>query len=497
MKQERLDRSQIAVIDIGSNSVRLVIYNVSGRAFLPHYNERIMAGLGTGIAETGKLSEDGKEKALRVLRRFSAILKGLSVEQTRAVATAAVRTASDGTGFLTDAETALGNPIKVLSGDDEARLSARGVAEGMYDADGLVGDLGGSSLEFAEISEGSVNSVESHLLGPLAMLREGEPAEKLRKRIGRRLADSNTLPGRGGRLYLVGGAWRALAKLHMDLVDYPLQQLHGYHMDGRDVSLILEASQSSDPVVRQRLIKASQRRIDILPYAGLALAETFKAGGFKDIVVSSHGLREGVVFDAIGSAANGRDRLLDAVALYLNLDDSQRRFAGDLFEWIRPVIRPPEDLFGTRLMETRILAAACMFADSGARFHPDHRADMAYQHALRGPFTNITHTERAFLAFATGARYARGFDTRRSLQPLLEKPQTRLARQVGAIMRLGAVYSGRSADVLLTSRLEISGKKLVLNIRPDHRAMVSNAVERRLSVAADLLELEPLVTEWS
>ncbi|MEO0881688.1 MAG: Ppx/GppA family phosphatase [Pseudomonadota bacterium] len=496
MTRPPVTKSQIAVIDIGSNSVRLVIYSVSGRAFLPHYNERVMAGLGTGLSETGRLSAEGRDNALRALRRFGAILKGLSVDTIKAVGTAAVRTAGDGPAFLKDAEAALGRPIRVLSGDEEARLSAIGVAESLYGADGLVGDLGGSSLEFAEVRGGEVVSGESHLLGPLAMLRDVQSQRKLRQQIAAVLEASSLLNCRGGRLYLVGGAWRALAKLHMDLTDYPLQQLHAYRLDARAIALILEASQSNDPVSRQRLSKASQRRLAVLPYAGLALDETFRIGAFEEVIVSSHGLREGIIFDALGRVAHGRDHLLDAIALYLNLDPMQRAFAEALYEWLLPAIRPPVDLFGSRLVDMRILAAACLFADSGARFHPDHRAEMAYQHALRGPFANITHLERAFVAYATGARYARGFEVRKSLQPLLDKPYVKLARQLGAIMRLGAVYSGRSADILKTCKLEISGGTLVLKIAPTHRAMVSNAVERRLTVAANLLELEHSVTDW-
>ncbi|MEM6411975.1 MAG: hypothetical protein AAF683_10620 [Pseudomonadota bacterium] len=497
MTRSPAKKSQIAVIDIGSNSVRLVIYSVAGRAFLPYLNERVMAGLGRGISETGRLSDEGRERALRALRRFGAILDGLDIDQVSAVATAAVRTAKDGHEFLELANRSLGHPIVVLSGSEEARLSAVGVVEGLYGVDGLVGDLGGSSLELAEVSESEFVAGESHLIGPLSMLNGEEPGKKTREKIRKVLAKSELLPGRGGRLYLVGGAWRALAKLHMDLTDYPLQQLHAYRLDASAVSLILEVSQARDPLSRQRLTKASQRRVNVLPYAGLALAETFGVGEFEEIIVSSHGLRDGIIFDMLGKTSAGRDRLLDAISLYLNLDEIQREFSHLLFEWLLPVIRPPADLFGSRLVENRIIAAACLFADSGARFHPDHRAEMAYQHALRGPFANITHLERAFVAYATGARYSRGFDVRKSLQPLLGKPYVKLARQLGAVMRLGTVYSGRSAEILRTCRLSISGGNLELQVGNEHRPMISSAVERRLSAAASLLELEPKVADWN
>lgn len=480
-----------AVIDIGSNSVRLVIYDVSGKALLPHYNERVMAGLGQGLAETGCLSAEGTDKAIRALGRFRAILSGLSVRHVRAVATAAVRVARDGPHFLARASEVLEVPVQAISGEEEAYLSAVGVASGVHRAEGLVGDLGGSSLEFACLKNGAVLSGETHMLGPLAMMRADESPEKLRKRVHKLLRSSRLLPECGGRFYMVGGAWRALAKLHMDLVGYPLGQLQAYRMDRHAVALTTEASQSTDAFVRQRLAKASQKRLRVLPYAGIVLGELFAIGGFEEAVVSSHGLREGVILEGLASETGSRDALLDGILLYLRQARPRQVFGQTLFEWLQPVIQAPEDLFGDVTLEERIVAATCLLADSGARFHPDHRADMAYDQALRGPFAGVTHQERSFIALAIGCRYARSFEPRGHMLPLLAKGHMRLARQLGAIMRLGAVYSGRSATVLQTSRLSIEEGALVLAVNSADRAMVSNAVERRLAVAADLLGLVP------
>ena len=385
------DATWHAVVDIGSNSVRLVVYTVAGRAMLPHYNERVMAGLGKGLRETGKLSEAGTEKALRALGRFRAILKGLSVQSIRAVATAAARSAADGPAFLAKAQYALGAPIDVVSGKQEAQLAALGVIGGFHDADGVIGDLGGSSLEFARIGGGEVIDRESHMLGPLAMMQSDEPLAKLSKRIEKALADSPVLKSGGGRFFMVGGAWRALAKFHMDIVDYPLRQLHAYRLDSHAIALIREACQSPDAFVRQRLAKASQRRLDVLPYAGLVLSTAFEMGRFSEAVVSSHGLREGVILSGLSEdQVRDDDPLLDGVTLYQRLEPERLAFGRALFDWLLPVMRPGRDLFDTPLIDPRILAAACLLADSGARFHPDNRAEMAYEHALRGPFSSIT-----------------------------------------------------------------------------------------------------------
>ncbi|MEL7130056.1 MAG: hypothetical protein AAGK23_10945, partial [Pseudomonadota bacterium] len=233
------------VIDIGSNSVRLVIYDVYGRALLPHYNEKVMAGLGEGLAETGHLSTTGRATAAKALARFKAVLDGLAVKpaRVRGVATAAVREASDGAAFLAEIAETLGLPMEAISGAEEARLSALGVAAGFHAPTGLIGDLGGSSLELAKLHDGWVEKGETHMLGPLAIM-PGDPMDldmpSLRQRVRKRLKQSDVLPGIGGRFFMVGGAWRALAKLHMDLDDYPLRQLHAYRLDRKAVALINE-----------------------------------------------------------------------------------------------------------------------------------------------------------------------------------------------------------------------------------------------------------------
>lgn len=491
MSDAAIDPAWHAVIDIGSNSVRLVIYDVAGQAMLPHYNERVMAGLGKGLPETGKLSADGVETALKALGRFRAIIDGLDVRHVRAVATAAVRSASDGKPFLARAYRETGCRIDVIAGTEEARLSAIGVASGTYRANGLVGDLGGSSLEFARLADGDVIGGETHMLGPLAMLASDDNDDKIAKHVRRSLKASGLLAGHRGRFYMVGGAWRALAKFHMDLTDYPLQQLHAYRLDRRAVALIHEASHSKDAIVRQRLVKASQKRAAILPYAAMVLKEVVEIGKFDEVVVSVNGLREGVIREGLRASSAVRDPLADGIDLFLRQQAPRRAFGIALNDWLKGVIDPGHDLFGGADVSGRIIAAACLLADSAARFHPDHRADLAYDQALRGPFSGVTHAERAFIALAIGYRYARGFEPPTEMLPLVSQDLANLAAQLGACMRLGAVYSGRSAAVLKTASLAVADHRLVLTVGSNHRAMVSQAVERRLEVAADLLGLDP------
>ncbi len=489
----RLNR--VAIIDIGSNSVRLVVYDSAGAALLQRFNEKVMAGLGRGLGETGRLSSEGVDAALAALRRFRAILDGLGVRRTRAVATAAVRAAEDGGEFAHQASLVLGAPIEVLSGDDEARLSSVGVRGGFFNAEGLVGDLGGSSLELARISKAGMGRMETHMLGPLAVLDHNRFDERaLRKRVRAALKTSSVLEGGERRFYAVGGAWRALAKIHMDLTGYKLQILHAYSMRPKAVRAAVKAALSDDPAMRARRNALAGRRSDSLPYAALLLDEVCEAGRVNEVVISSYGLREGAALDLLGVQA--ADPLPPGVGLAARIGPRQVRFGQALYQFVAPVIEFGGDLFGEPAVGERLAATACLLADSGARLHPDHRAALAYELALRGGYAGADHRERAFIALAVGARYSKRFTPPDQYADLLEPEAERVARQLAACIRIGAVMSGRSADVLNDAALTRDRRTLVLSVSPRDEAMLSDTVTRRLAQAAQLLELEPSIVVY-
>ena len=476
-----------AVIDIGSNSVRLVIYRLVRSAALPHFNEKVLAGLGRGLTETQKLSKEGRKLALAALRRYQAILSALGVTEVRAVATAAVRVAKDGDDFVKEAESILGLPIIVLSGIDEAKLSALGVIAGTFRAEGVVGDLGGSSLEFSRIHGGKHEGGETHLLGPLSL----DPDMKVRDRrkwVRAALKKSPIIKSKpGGVFYAVGGAWRAFAKLHIQMQEYPLQALHGYRLDAREVAQFARQTIVSSSVMRAHIHSATGRSPENIAHAAIVLEQVFDIGNFEQLYVSAHGVREGVLAEA--DLAEDGDPLIDGIAATAHLDETQYAFGDALHKFVRPVLPMDRDLFGYSEKQERIDRAACMLADSGARLHPDHRADLAYDLALRGAYTGATHAQRAFIALAVGCRYYKSF--RRPDRDRVLMPQTRAdrARQLGALMRLGGVFSGRSAPLLEFASLQHTRGKLVLNVEESRAAMVSETVRKRLAQAADRLKL--------
>lgn len=486
-----------AVVDIGSNSVRLVIYELTGSAALPYFNEKVLAGLGRGLPETGRLSPEGVKQALGALRRYRAILKGMGVREVIAVATAAVREAEDGADFARLAATELGAKLQILSGSDEGRLSALGVRVGFDQPDGIVGDLGGSSLEFHRITPAGQEGLgETHPLGPfsLTMPADARPADR-RKAIRKVLKNSELLKTDARRLYAVGGSWRALASVHIDLTAYPLGVLHGYRMNGQAIRHVTREilSTQRDKDMAARISALVGRRYDTILHAALVLDEVFDMGGFKEVVISANGLRDGVLFDQRGKTlfhtpdVPAGDPLIDGILAYLRLDQQQYAFGEALYDFIQPVL--PRSA-----ARERIFRAACLTADCGARYHPDHRADMAYFLILRSPVRCLTHEDRVLLAHAIGARYTHKFQRPREFTRLGRESDEGLARILGAAMRLGAIYSGRSALLLQQVRLRTTKSKLILEVRTGHEDMISATVEKRLSQLATFMDLDAQVS---
>ena len=475
---------KVAIIDIGSNSCRMVIYEQSGGALIPYFNEKAMAGLGRDLAETGRLSPAGKELALQTFHRFRAITASLKIKDVRAVATAAVREAVDGDEFKTTAEGILGVTIQVLTGADEGRLSAVGVNAGFFNPKGLVADLGGTSMELLSLSDDKVG--ETYLLGPLARNKDIDLAPEKRAKVMRKiLGNSDLIEGNQGvKLYAVGGAWRNVAAVHMMLRNYPLKVAHGYSMSRTDVRNVIDAADlaKSDKLTREQLQGVSKRRFDTLLHASILLDTLMQRLDTDKVVISSFGLRDGVAADSLD--IDGGNGLLDAVPLFLRSSEESVLFGRELYSFIHPI----SEQF--KQSET-VLRAICMMADAGARMHPDHRANLVYEQVLRAPVPALSHTQRLFAAYAAASRYTFKFVEEPSYSGILKLSLKRRAKILGCAMRLASVYSGRSGAILATARLQVLDGALCMHVDRNYSDLISETVERRLAQLSGLMKLHP------
>jgi exopolyphosphatase/guanosine-5'-triphosphate,3'-diphosphate pyrophosphatase len=472
LRGDRPEGRQAAVIDLGSNSVRLVIYRVEGRAIWTVFNEKSLAGLGRDLPVTGRLSSDGVEVALRALHRFRTLLSGFEAQHVTAVATAAVREAADGPAFLRRVKAETDLDVRVLSGEEEARYAALGVLAGDPTAEGVVGDLGGSSLELVRLSGGEPQAGESLALGPFAL---GAPRaldiERTRRAIEAEIAP---LAGRfrGKTFHAVGGAWRNLSLLHMEISNYPLKVAHQYEMSRSDAVEMARFVERLSKSSLERVQGLSKKRFDTLPYAALVLEAVIERLGVERVMMSAYGVREGLLLEAMDPQVRDRDPLVAGCEALTAVRGLSHELGGALEHWLAPVFRRLPSVFGDR--EPVLTAAACRLADIGARLHPDHRADLAFEEVLRAPIPGMNHAERTFLASAAFSRYTAASPSAASeaVGRLLTSERRQRARALGAAIRLGSDLSGRDAQLLQHASLSLNGERLRLTAAPGWEDML-------------------------
>ncbi|WP_375403482.1 Ppx/GppA family phosphatase [uncultured Sphingomonas sp.] len=481
-------RPRTAIIDIGSNSVRLVVYQGPARLPAILFNEKVMAGLGRGLAATGAIEPGALRKARTALARFAAIARVMEVEHLRTVATAAVRDASNGAELIDDADR-LGLRVEILPGEQEALAAGEGVLSGIPDAGGIVGDLGGGSLELVSVEDGRVGERVSLPLGVLriAKLREWGPLQFERQVAA--MIDGAGWAGRGRDLpfYLVGGSWRALAKLDMALTDYPLPVIHQYALSA---ARIAELEGIIVPMPRQRLREVAginSTRAGLLGDAAALLSVVLRRLGATTTVVSSFGLREGLLYGALDAETRAQDPLIVGAREEGRL---LGRFPehGDLLDrWIAPLF-PARPADGARLRH-----AACLLADVGWHANPDFRAERGIETALHGSWVAIDGAGRAVLAQCLATALAGGITTPEPLNRLA--PASRLDEAIawGLAVRVGQRLSGGVAGPLERSRISDDGAAITLHLAPADRALYGEAVEKRHAALAAFLGRTPVL----
>jgi exopolyphosphatase/guanosine-5'-triphosphate,3'-diphosphate pyrophosphatase len=488
------DRSpgrQAAVIDVGSNSVRLVVYRLEGRALWTVFNEKALAGLGRDLPSTGRLSPQGVQTAFMALRRFHAVLNGWRDEDVFAVATAAVREAADGPAFLRRAHEEIGLNIRLLSGEEEARYAGLGVIAGQPDARGVAGDLGGSSLELIPLAGGAPGEGATLPLGPFA-LGAPRPLEtgQLRRVIDaalRPMANRFASP----HFHAVGGGWRNLALLHMAMADYPLHVTHQYHMDRTEALDVARFAARQSKQSLERIEGLSKKRVETLPYSALVLEALVEQLGVEQVVISAYGLREGLLLDSMDLAEQARDPLIEGCEAFAAVRGLSAELGPPLEAWLAPAMNSLPAVFGAR--DPILRAAACRLADLGARLHPDHRADLVFEQVLRSPIAGMNHPERAFLASVAFSRHTMAVTPPEPavIARLLSSDQRQRARALGAAVRLGFDLSGRNPELLRRSSLSIDGERLVLRAEPDWRDMLlGEQTAKRATSLASILKLK-------
>jgi exopolyphosphatase/guanosine-5'-triphosphate,3'-diphosphate pyrophosphatase len=485
----------VGVIDIGSNSVRLVVYEGLTRSPTPIFNEKVLCGLGREVQSTGLLAPDAVEKALTALNRFRVLCDRLNVGRLLGIATAACRDATNGKAFVTEAERACGIKIEIASGKREAELSALGVVSGFHKPDGIVGDLGGGSLELTDIRGHRVKPGVTLPLGGLALqdisAKSLKKAEKfVKKELGRASALEH---GTGRTFFAIGGTWRSLARLHMWQTGYPLHVMHGYVIPAKEALEFSGLVHRVNSETLSQIEVVAEARRPLLSYAALVLEQIVRVARPKEVVISALGVREGLLYSLLDRDERARDPLI-AAASELNLLRSRSPAHGqELIAWT--------DLFiaSTGLDETaeerRLRHAACLLADIGWRAHPDYRGEQSLNIIANAAFVAIDHPGRTFLALAVFFRHVGLIDE--ELSPRLrELATTRVldrARVLGAALRVAYLVSAATPGVLPETPMLVERGRLVLRFTSGLKPLAGERVFARLRQLARLIGREPVM----
>ncbi|MET0668385.1 MAG: exopolyphosphatase [Xanthobacteraceae bacterium] len=495
--QGRLDHGPpVAVIDIGSNSVRLVVYEGVTRSPTPLFNEKTLAGLGREVHTKGMMPADAVATALAALRRFRALCDTMRVKKVWVLATAACRDAKNGPDFIRKAQRICRTPIDVISGKREAQLTALGVVSGFYRPDGIVGDLGGGSLELVDVKGTRVKRGATLPLGGLALQdRAGKSIKKADKIVRQALSKvPHIKSGKGRIFYAVGGTWRSLARLHMAQTGYPLHVMHGYVVRAKDALEFCRLVRRVHPETLSQIEVVASARRQLLPYAALVLEHILLRTKVSEVVFSALGVREGLIYSRLSARERKQDALI-AASRDLNQLRSRAPLHGeDLIAWTDTFMASSG--IDETADEKRLRHAACLLADIGWRAHPDYRGEQSLNIIAHAGFLGIDHPGRAYLALAIFFRHV-GVTHDEELSPRIrELASTRTldrARVLGAAMRVAYMVSASQPGVLPRSPLKVERHRLVLRLAGQYVPLAGDRVATRLRHLARLVGREPLV----
>jgi exopolyphosphatase/guanosine-5'-triphosphate,3'-diphosphate pyrophosphatase len=472
----------VAVLDIGSNSVRLVVYERHARALTPLYNEKSACALGRGVGQTGRLADANVAQALNAIKRFALVARMMRVGKVFVLATSAVRDAANRQEFVDAVEALMDSKVQVLSGEEEAHFAALGAVAGMPGFAGIVGDLGGGSLELSSILNGSDTDGQSFELGVIRLQDDssGSPSRAgaiIRERL---LRSSLAKAGKGSSFAAIGGTWRSLAKLHQVVRGYPLHMVQHYVVSAEDMigfcaGIVGAGSLKNYPGADN----VSSSRRELVPFGAAVLAEVLKVGQFDNVVFSALGVREGYLYGILDKREQAIDPLIQGAEELSVLRSRSPAHASDLIEFtgqflaVSGTAESPE--------QTRLRAVACLLADISWRAHPDYRGSQSVDAVAYGSLSGIDHPSRAFLAQVIAIRYD-GLKSKSAapLAPLGTPEMTQRARLLGALFRVAYPMTAAMPGILPRIRFDVAGSALSLILPGDLAFLDGEHLQGRL-----------------
>lgn len=494
-KQENMTE-RAAIVDLGSNSVCMVVFEGVARNPLPIFNEKATLRLGEGLEATGNLSEEGIRKALEVLARYGMIAKAMGVKNFEVLATAAVRDAENGSEFMEKAQKRVPHArFRILNGEEEADYSACGVLCAVPYADGLVADIGGGSLELIGVADGRYFEAATMSLGVIRLAERVKGDRTLAKEIAlkeiERLSWVKELKGRP--LYLVGGGFRALARLHIERIHYPLNMVHLFRLSLKDAFEMVKWCGTISNETLNEYDNIPRKRQEDIPFAAIALEAILEHLQPQEIIFSAEGLREGWYMRHVAASVAHQDPMMALATEMAERLARNASLASILMEWTATLFASRE----VNKEETRLRKLACIMSDIGSYDHPKYRAEQTYRRIFYGHGVGFEHVARAFLALVVAVRYEIDLH-----DPLLEPSKQLLSRrmvaraiQLGLALRLAYTVCAGTEILLDKCHLVVENNILVLSLGSGGVRVPRSALKRRLERLAQALDLPANVKE--
>lgn len=480
----------VAIIDIGSNSVRMVVYEGLARSPTPLFNEKILCGLGAHIATTGMLDEEGVERALAALRRFRVLADQTGADEIYTLATAAAREAKNGPAFVKAARKILGRKIHVLTGEEEARFAAYGIVCGFTNPRGVTADMGGGSVELTVIDGEPTGRGLTLPLGGLRLQDEsGDDISKARSLVKAALRGNSVLKeAQGGTFYAIGGTWRAFGRLHMARCNYPLHVMQHYSISAEEALRLCKRLTKGYGAAVRGIEHVSTNRRALLPYGSILLMEIIKLMKPSEIVFSALGVREGYLYSLLPAKVQKSDPLVSAAEEMAVLRSRSPTHAREMERWTRHAFRA----FGIpeTVDEKRFRVAAFMMADITWRSHPDYRGDQALNIISNANLVGVDHPGRVYMALASYYRHEGLLNDEMSPAILQIAPEriAKRAKMLGALFRVGFLLSAAMPGVLPKIRFRDTGERIEIVVPENLADFQGERVMRRISGLASVSE---------
>lgn len=476
---------KVGIIDIGSNSVRLVIYDGMKRAPMPVFNEKVMCELGKGVAETGMLNPEGVALARECIARFLAMARVMDVVELSILATAAIRDAEDGKAFVKELEKQHEVKVRVISGKQEAKLAAKGVQASLFDTHGLVGDLGGGSFELVRVEGETIHEQDTLPLGALRLKADSNTsmtaaADLARKAYGElEWLRKNPMD----TFYAVGGSFRALAHMYLLESGYPLEVIHAYEVPADKFVPYLRKLALMDEKDIALLPGSSRKRAHSLVFAGVALAELLEHVGIKRVIFSTAGIREGYLFDQLSPYLKQEDGLIACCVDLATQSGRLEGYARDLFQWMTPLF------MGETPQEHRLRFACCVLSEFAWRIHPQYRSEWMFTRIIQSSMIGMNHSERVQLANALYHRHTLKTPLKTKVLALLNPRQKEWCQAVGYALAAGFMLSGGMAGTLQRTPLHYDNNRIDVDAAPELQNLLTDTVRKRLEALGATLNL--------